>query len=127
MFEFIKIVALVATFSALSACNKNEASEQKKVEVPMEQMSKGTSTTTTVQAVGVITAIETKENILTIDHEAIPEINWPAMTMGFKVSDPVLLNNLTKGEKVDFKLKVEGETYTVVDIKLRKQDDLIYG
>ena len=120
MFKFMKIVALVATIATLSACSKNEASEQKKAEAPMEQMSKESSTTTTTQAVGVITAIDTKENILTLDHEAIPAIKWPAMTMGFKVADPALLNGLAVGQKVDFELKAEGETYTVVAAKLKK-------
>ena len=120
MFKFIKIVALVATVTALSECSKNEASEQKKAEAPMEQMSKESSTATTTQAVGVITAIDTKENILTLDHEAIPAIKWPAMTMGFKVADPALLNGLAVGQKVDFELKAEGETYTVVAAKLKK-------
>ena len=34
MFKFMKIVALVATIAMLSACSKNEASEQKKAEAP---------------------------------------------------------------------------------------------
>ncbi len=71
----------------------------------------------TAQAVGVITAIDTKENILTLDHEAIPAIKWPAMTMGFKVADPALLNGLTVGEKVDFELKIEGESQIIIAVK----------
>lgn len=117
MFKFMKIVALVATIATLSACSKNEASEQKKAEAPMEQMNKESSTATTAQAVGVITAIDTKENILTLDHEAIPAINWPAMKMGFKVADPSLLNGLTVGDKVDFELKAEGENYIIIAVK----------
>jgi len=82
MLKSMKVIAFIATVAALSACSKNEASEQKKAEAPMEQMSKESSSVTTAQAVGVITAIDTKENILTLDHEAIPAIKWPAMTMG---------------------------------------------
>ncbi|RIW96855.1 copper-binding protein, partial [Acinetobacter baumannii] len=69
---------------------------------------------------GVITAIDTKENLLTFNHEAIPAIKWPAMTMGFKVADPALLNGLTVGQHVEFELKAEGETYTVVAVKIKK-------
>nr|WP_171265702.1 copper-binding protein [Acinetobacter ursingii]AXK00763.1 copper-binding protein [Acinetobacter ursingii] len=117
MLKFIKIIALVTTIAALSACSKNEASEQKKADAPMEQMNKESSTATTAQAVGVITAIDTKENILTLDHEAIPAIKWPAMTMGFKVADPSLLNGLTVGDKVEFELKAEGENYIIIAVK----------
>lgn len=120
MLKFMKIVAFVATVTALSACSKNEASEQKKVEAPMEQMSKESSTVTTAQAVGVITAIDTKENILTLNHEAIAAIKWPAMTMGFKVADPALLNGLTVGQKVDFELKAEGGNQVITNIKPKK-------
>ncbi|MBW4018734.1 copper-binding protein [Moraxella osloensis] len=117
MLKFMKIIALVTTIAALSACSKNEASEQKKADAPMEQMNKESSTATTAQAIGVITAIDTKENILTLDHEAIPAINWPAMKMGFKVADPSLLNGLTVGDKVDFELKAEGENYIIIAVK----------
>ena len=117
MLKFIKIIALVTAIAALSACSKNEASEQKKADAPMEQMNKESSNATTAQAVGVITAIDTKENILTLDHEAIPALKWPAMTMGFKVADPVLLSGLTVGDKVDFELKADGEIYTIVSVK----------
>lgn len=120
MLKSMKVIAFIATVAALSACSKNEASEQKKAEAPMEQMSKESSSVTTAQAVGVITAIDTKENILTLDHEAIPAIKWPAMTMGFKVADPKLLNGLVVGQTVDFELKSEGETYTVVGVKSKK-------
>ena len=119
MLKFMKIIALVTTIAALSACSKNEASEQKKADAPMEQMNKESSTATTAQAVGVITAIDTKENILTLDHEAIPAIKWPAMTMGFKVADPALLSGLTVGDKVDFELKADGENYIVIAVKAK--------
>ncbi|CAI3124442.1 Cation efflux system protein CusF [Acinetobacter oleivorans] len=119
MLKFMKIIAIITTVAALSACSKNEASEQKKTEVPMEQMSKEPSKATTAQGVGVITAIDTKENILTLNHEAIPAIKWPAMTMGFKVADPALLSGLTVGDKVDFELKADGENYIIVVVKKR--------
>ena len=119
MLKFMKIIALVTTIAALSACSKNEASEQKKADAPMEQMNKESSTATTAQAVGVITAIDTKENILTLNHEAIPAIKWPAMTMGFKVADPALLSGLTVGDKVDFELKADGENYIVIAVKAK--------
>ena len=39
------------------------------------------------------------------------------MTMGFKVTDPALLNCLTVGEKVNFELKIEGESQIIVAVK----------
>jgi Cu(I)/Ag(I) efflux system protein CusF len=109
---------LVATIATLSACSKNEASEQKTSAAPMEQMSHEKAEM--VQAVGVITAIDTKGSILTLSHEAIAAIKWPAMTMGFKVADPQLLNGLAVGQKVDFELKAEGGNQVITNIKPKK-------
>lgn len=120
MLKFMKVMTFVAIVVVLTACSKNEASKQATSEAPMEQMSKDTTTAVSAQAVGVITAIDTKENLLTINHEAIPAIKWPAMTMGFKVADTALLNGLVIGQKINFELKAEGETYTVVAVKIQK-------
>ncbi|EHU2953337.1 TPA: copper-binding protein [Acinetobacter baumannii] len=117
MLKIIKVMAFVTTVAALSACSKNEAPKQEKSEAPMEQMSKDTAKAVSAQAIGVITAIDTKENLLTLNHEAIPAIKWPAMTMGFKVADPGLLNGLTVGQHVEFELKAEGENYIIVAVK----------
>lgn len=61
-----------------------------------------------VGAVGVVRAIDAKAGKLTLAHEAIPALKWPPMTMAFKVADPALLNGLTVGKKVRFKL--QGQT-----------------
>jgi len=119
MLKIIKVMAFVTTVAALSACSKNEAPKQEKSEAPMEQMSKDTAKAASAQAIGVITAIDTKENLLTLNHEAIPAIKWPAMTMGFKVADPALLSGLTVGDKVDFELKADGENYIVIAVKAK--------
>ena len=118
MFKLRIVMILVATMAALTACSKNEAAEQKTSAVPMEHMSHEKAEM--VQAVGVITAIDTKGSILTISHEAIAAINWPAMAMGFKVADPKLLNGLAVGQKVDFELKAEGGNQVITNIKPKK-------
>ncbi|MBO9708873.1 MAG: copper-binding protein [Caulobacter sp.] len=63
---------------------------------------------TSVEAVGVVRALDAKAGKLTLAHEAIPALKWPPMTMAFKVADPELLNGLTVGKKVRFKL--QGQT-----------------
>jgi Cu(I)/Ag(I) efflux system protein CusF len=39
-----------------------------------------------------------------LKHEAIPELNWPAMTMFFLVADKSQLDALAIGNKVEFQL-----------------------
>jgi Cu(I)/Ag(I) efflux system protein CusF len=57
-----------------------------------------------VEGVGVVRAVNPKSGSITIDHEAIPSLGWPAMTMGFKVADPALLRGIQPGAKVRFQL-----------------------
>jgi Cu(I)/Ag(I) efflux system membrane fusion protein len=44
---------------------------------------------------------------VTIAHGPIASLNWPAMTMDFRVRDPVLLRSLKPGQKVDFEIVEE--------------------
>jgi Cu/Ag efflux protein CusF len=63
---------------------------------PADKMAKG---------VGVVTAIDKTAGTITLDHDAIPEAGWPAMTMGFKIA-PALLDGVAVGDKVAFDLKL---------------------
>lgn len=65
---------------------------------------------------GRITAVNAAEGLLEMAHEAIPAIDWPAMTMPFDVADPGLLQGLQAGQEVEFDLARQGEGYVVVAI-----------
>ena len=63
---------------------------------PADKMAKG---------VGVVKAIDKAAGTITLDHQAIPEAGWPAMTMGFKIAT-ALLDGVTVGDNVAFDLKL---------------------
>ena len=69
------------------------------------------------QGVGVIRAIDAAEGTITLQHQAIASIGWPAMTMRFKVASLELLQGLKVGEKVQFTLHPAGMASTVTAIK----------
>lgn len=69
---------------------------------------------------GTITAIDTTANTVTIKHDAIPAVDWPAMTMAFKATPPALLDNLKVGEKVKFYVLVKGSGAEVTAIRQQK-------
>ena len=71
-------------------------------------------------ATGVVKSVDAAKGIVTIDHEAINSMNWPAMTMTFKARNKAVLHKIKPGEKVDFTLVQSGEEYTVTRIKPRK-------
>lgn len=65
-----------------------------------------------VEGTGVVKKIDAKTGSVTIAHDPIKALNWPAMTMPFKVADKVLLAKVKVGAKVRFDLS--GQTITAV-------------
>lgn len=57
------------------------------------------------------------KNKVTIKHGPVPTINWPSMTMAFKVKDQAMMDKLAKDKKVDFEFKQEGSDYVVTSVK----------
>lgn len=76
------------------------------------------STPTSHHGIGSIEAMDWAHATVTIAHDPIASLNWPAMTMDFRARDPVLLRPLKPGQKVDFKIIEEsaGE-YVIVRIQ----------
>ncbi|KAA0068513.1 copper-binding protein [Rhodanobacter sp. T12-5] len=68
------------------------------------------------QGVGVVKAIDTTKGTITLQHEAIAAIGWPAMTMTFKADPPALLQKVRVGDKVQFTLHPAGMASTVTAI-----------
>lgn len=56
--------------------------------------------------------IDAKAGSVTIAHDPIKALNWPAMTMPFKVADKAVLGKMKPGAKVRFQLS--GQTITDV-------------
>ncbi|APG04260.1 copper-binding protein [Luteibacter rhizovicinus DSM 16549] len=68
------------------------------------------------QGVGVIKAVDTTKGTVTLQHEAISAMGWPAMTMVFKVASPDLLSAAKVGDRVHFGLRPSGMGGTVTSI-----------
>ena len=58
-----------------------------------------------ITRMGKITAIDPAAGTVTLEHQAIPEVKWDAMTMGFTATDPAMLKDLKVGDMVVFDLK----------------------
>ena len=69
----------------------------------------------TYEATGTIVSIE-GEHVL-IDHQDIPGF-MDAMTMTFPVEDPALLEGLEEGDRVRFRIVVNGASYEIDRIEL---------
>lgn len=56
-------------------------------------------------------------NMITVNHQAVPEWKWPAGEMNFTVDDSIALTDLKQGQSIRFKLIKNGSDYTLQDIK----------
>lgn len=65
-------------------------------------------------ATGVVTKVDTAAGRITLSHDAIRTLSWPAMTMGFPVKDRKLLQGVSVGEKVDFDLTSSGKDQFII-------------
>lgn len=53
---------------------------------------------------------------ITLEHEAVPALKWPAMTMPFKLARPDLAHGLKAGDAVRFRFHQEGDEHVVTAI-----------
>ncbi|WP_159566372.1 copper-binding protein [Budvicia diplopodorum] len=55
---------------------------------------------TVISTKGVVKLIDLDNNKVTIAHDPIPAINWPAMTMRFTFDDPAMIAEIQVGNQV---------------------------
>lgn len=73
------------------------------------------TTAKTVTGVGKVVALVPQSRELVIDHEEIKEF-MDAMTMGYKVSSPVLLKSLKPGDKIRFTVDTQRREITRIEL-----------
>jgi Cu(I)/Ag(I) efflux system membrane fusion protein len=54
-------------------------------------------------------------------HGPIKSLNWPAMTMDFRVKDKAVLAGLKPGQRVEFELEKSGGQYVITRITTAKK------
>ena len=72
---------------------------------------------TTHVAMAVVKKADPKAGTVTLAHEPVKSMNWPAMTMAFKVKDKMLFDKLTEGKKVEVEFVQDGKDYIVTKVK----------
>jgi len=70
---------------------------------------------------GLLREIRSSENKLNIQHDPIPVLGWPDMTMDFKIKPEVELKGLESGDAVEFELEEGDDGYVITVIRQRQQ------
>lgn len=79
------------------------------VEVPAE----------TAWAKGTITDVMAGHRMLTINHQPVPDWEWPGMVMNFNVADSVAFDSFVAGQHLEFEMqKAASGQYEIVDYKI---------
>jgi len=65
----------------------------------------------------VVKAVDPVNSKVTLDHDQVKTLNWPAMTMTFGVKEKSLLDKLAVGKKVDVEFTQQGSNYVVSAVK----------
>ncbi|AMK21624.1 copper-binding protein [Sphingobium sp. TKS] len=118
MNKTLMMASSLALMASLAACNKQEdapkhaessAASGPMANMPMAgQMMHG-------MAAGTVTAIDPAEGTITLDHGAMSNLGWPAMTMGF-TAKPEQLSGIKVGDKVDFEIDWDGKAGAITKI-----------
>jgi Cu(I)/Ag(I) efflux system membrane fusion protein len=80
---------------------------------PTQEASQGTTYTTMGEVASVAA------DSVTINHEPVPALGWPSMTMTFRAPDPAMVSGLTTGMPVQFSFRQEGSQNVLTDISPR--------
>ncbi|AYC33076.1 heat-shock protein HtpX [Pseudomonas cavernae] len=86
--------------------------------IPMEgmQMKQEAQQAPIAKAEGTVKAIDIQQNTVTLAHDAVPVLQWPAMTMAFSAT-PVQLAGLRVGDRVAFEFRAAGMNASIMSIK----------
>lgn len=115
-------MTLVAIVTAVAALSFNAYAEEMNMGGESMQnmnMNRSAKQVTGAKAEGNIKAIDQEKHMVTIAHGAIPEIKWPAMTMGFTAT-PEQVMGLHEGDHVAFTFSTEGSAAKIESIEKMK-------
>lgn len=65
----------------------------------------------------VVKALDSTQGKVTLSHQAVKTLNWPAMSMRFSVKDQALLDKLAVGKKIDVEFTQQGSDYVITSVK----------
>ena len=90
--------------------------EMKGMEMKGMDSKKGAQTVTH-KGTGTVRKFDPAGGKVTIAHEPIKSMQWPAMTMGFTAKDKKMLEEIKPGAKVEFEFVQQGKEYVITKIK----------
>jgi Cu(I)/Ag(I) efflux system membrane fusion protein len=66
-----------------------------------------------IMAGAVVRGVMSDERKLRLEHEPIPELDWPSMTMNFQVREGVAIEQLETGQSIHFAMVKDGDAWVI--------------
>ena len=111
---FTQSIILATAFAATGAFAQANMGDMKSMDMGKKPAAASTQAHV---AKAKVTKSDAKAGTVTLAHEAVPTLNWPAMSMKFKVKDKALWSKLGKGKKVEVEFMQQGDDYVVTKVK----------
>jgi membrane fusion protein, copper/silver efflux system len=96
---------------------KNEMPKKEAIKpVSQQHAGHGQPKPKTYTAMGKVISIDKDAGSITLDHEAVKELNWPGMKMGFTLTEMKLAEGLASGDSVHFTFAKGDDGYVISSI-----------
>ena len=105
------LLTAVLTFLPMSATHAQTTVDHSKMDKPAGKEN------TTHKATGVVKRVDRDKGAVTVAHDPVSSLKWPAMTMSFLVKDKATLDKLPEGGKVEFEFVQQGKDYVITSVK----------
>lgn len=116
-----KLIALAASATLAltgAACSQEPTAPAE--DTGSMEMTEGAAPAATagpIRSTGTVTAVDAAAGTISLDHEPIPAINWPSMSMQFRAENPAMLQGIAVGDQVSFELKSPTETSVITMVQ----------
>lgn len=113
----MKLIAPLALILALLASALATAQSGSMKDMDMGKKPQNDSKTMTHQMNAIVKDVDVANGKVTLAHEPVKSLNWPAMTMGFLVKDRMLFDKLPVGKRVGVEVVQQGPDYVLTAVK----------
>jgi len=114
----MKRTALVLASLVLAAAAHAQSGGMQGMEMKgMDKMESKKAQSKSHHAVGVVKSVDADKGTVSVDHEAVASMKWPAMTMSFKAKDKKALQALKPGQKIEFDFVEQGKDHVITKVK----------
>ncbi len=110
----------LSLFVAMSAAPLAQAQSEHKHDHMAMSPAAAPATQAAAQGKGTLKKIDAAKGVVTMSHEPIAALSWPAMTMDLKVRDKKLLDGFKPGQAVVFDLEKAGDGYVISKLTAAK-------